>query len=120
MAFTIASELSKKTSPLFFDPKFRATVEDHLHILKTVGITVTPIELQVYWKYEGNFYGFLTHHAVKPNLQWIYLRVNGFHHPHEFASTFRDPLNRTVDPYLIEPNEQLIDNLIKFHSSRKD
>lgn len=120
MAFEIAEKLSKSTTDLYFDPKFRNIVEDHLSILKTSGITITPIEMQLFWKYEGNFYGFLTEYGIKKNLHWIYLRVNDMHHPNEFAKAVRDPLDKPYNPFLVQPSDNLIDTLVKYYMSSKD
>lgn len=120
MAFDIIEKLSKPSVEVHFNPKFRAVIEDHLNILKTANVSIEPIDLQLFWKYEGNFYGLLTEMGIKMNLHWIYLRVNGFHHPFEFAKEVRDPLDKRYDPILINPSEKLISDLIKYHMSRKD
>lgn len=120
MAFGIIENLKRNDASVYFNPKFRAIVEDHINVLRTTGISVTPIALQHFYKYEGNFYGYLTEHGVSRRLHWIYLRVNNMHHPHEFAKAVRDPLNKSYDPVLIEPSEDLIADLVKYFMSMKD
>lgn len=118
MAFAITTGMKDKDI-VFYNPKFRALIEDHLNVLKTSNVTVQPVELQLFWKYEGNFYGLLTELGIKSIYHWIYLRVNGMHHPYEYAKEVRDPLDKPYDPHLIEPDETLISDIVKYYQSKK-
>ncbi len=119
MAFDLIRKLSKQSEGMFYSPEFRAIVEDHLGLLKTVGVKPQAIPHDLYWQYEGNFYGYLTHISIPPEMHWLHLRVNGMHHPYEFAKEVRDPLNKPYQAIMLMPSDSLVGDLQKYYLSRK-
>lgn len=119
MAFEIIKDLARQSEGMFYSPEFRAIVEDHLSILKTVGVTQQAIPLELYWQYEGNFYGYLTYLNIPQELHWLHLRVNGFDHPNEFAKAVSDPLNKPYIAVLLRPSETIVGDLQKYYLSRR-
>lgn len=120
MAFeNLKERLTQNSSALFHEAGFRALVEDHLSILRTHKVTATPIPLHTYWKYEGNFYGYLLRHNIPHRHHWIYLRVNGMHSPQEFAKSVNENLEMEFIPYLLEPDPDFISELVTLYNQRK-
>lgn len=110
---------SSQGNDIYYDPKFRAIVEDHLDILKTHRVTVNEIPMDLFWQYEGNFYGYLTHIGIPISRHWILLRVNNMHAPTEFASILRNDNNPIHRPILIQYSEDFLGDLQKYYMSRK-
>lgn len=119
MAFTILEQTPDGGAQMFYDPAFRLIVETHINILRTINAERREIPLELYWQYEGNFYGYLTEIGIEQELHWIYLRVNGMENPNQFAADVRNPLDKKYNNILIKPSNNEIGNLQQFYTSRK-
>lgn len=119
MAFTILEQTNDGGPDMFYDPAFRLIVETHINILRVTDSKRESIERELFWQYEGDFYGYLTQKGIDPSLFWIYLRVNGMEHPNQFASEVRDPLGKAYNPVLIRPSNNQIGVLQQYYMSRK-
>lgn len=119
MAFTILEQTGNGGSGMFYEPEFRQIVETHLNILKLTNSVTEEIKQELFWQYEGNFYGYLTEIGVQPELHWIYLRVNNMENPNQFAWEVRDPLDKKYNPTLLKPNDNVIGIIQKYYLSRK-
>jgi hypothetical protein len=119
MAFTIMTGMAKPGEQLYYEPGFRLIVETCLNQLKQLAVTITDIPVDMLYQYEGNFYGYLVDKGIRPELHWIYLRVNNMEHPNQFGAELRNPLNQLLAPRLIEPNENVIGELRAYYLNRK-
>jgi len=121
MAFTILtdSKMAKAGEDLYYDPDFRLVVESALNVLINRAAAVDDIPLDLYYQYEGDFYGYLTEIGILPNMFFILLRMNGMTNPNQFAKEMRDPSNPSVSPKLIRPNDNEVGELVKLYMSRK-
>lgn len=119
MAFTIIEQMAKPGDDLYYDPAFRLIVETHLNILKHSRVVQEDIPLDLFYQYEGDFYGYLVERGIPTFMHWIYLRVNGMTNPNEFAKEQRDPLNRAYSPVLLRPHDNTVSGLRSFYLSRK-
>lgn len=119
MAFTILKDMAQSGDDVFYDPAFRLVVETHLNVLINRAGAVSEIPLDLFYQYEGDFYGYLVEKGVVPQHHFIYMRMNGMTNPNQFAKEMRDPSNPAVAPKLIEPNINMIDTLVKYYMSRK-
>lgn len=119
MTFTILQNLNPDSKNIFYQPKFRAILEDHLDILRQSGVTINDIPLDLYWQYEGNFYGYLVHLNIPIEWHWLMLRVNGMHNPNEFAKVNEDPLDLNFRPVIKYFSERLVGDLQKYYMSQK-
>jgi hypothetical protein len=119
MSLTVTTLGRDPGEDLFYTEKFRTIVETHLGILKTIGITERDIPGDLAYQFEGDFYGYLAHLGIPLHLHWVYLRVNGFVHPNEFASEGRDPYRRSFNLRLLIPSSELISNLRALYLTTK-
>ncbi|BEG72707.1 hypothetical protein [Pseudomonas phage PA1C] len=119
MAFTIMEQTGDGGASMFYDPAFRLIVETHINILRNINSVRVEIPNELYWQYEGNFYGYLTEIGIEPELHWIYLRVNGMENPNQFAADVRNPLDKVYNNILIKPSNNEIGALQQFYTSRK-
>lgn len=119
MAFTIMNQMAKPGPDLYYDPKFRLIIETHMNLLRKVDVTYEAIPPELFYQYEGDFYGYLTERGISPELHFIYLRVNGMVNPDEFAKEIRDPLDREYRPVLIRPSLSMIETIKMYYASRK-
>lgn len=82
----ITGQLTPTGADVFYDPKFRHVLEDHLEVLKTDErndtIQVSPREGE---KFKRDLFGFLKVKDVQPQHYWIVMRVNGMRSPIEFV-----------------------------------
>jgi hypothetical protein len=119
MAFTILTDMAQPGDDVYYDPKFRLIAETHMVILRQEDISRQQIDLDLFYQYEGNFYGYLVEIGVQPELHWLYMRVNGMTNPNQFAKEVRDPYGRAYSPVLIRPNDNIISGLVQYYMSRK-
>lgn len=111
MALTVSSLARPSGEDLFYTAQFRTAIESHLNLLRTTGITEEPIQGDILYQFEGNFYGYLASLGIDLHLNWIYLRVNGMEHPNQFGAELRDPYNRAYSRSLIHPSRDVIDSI---------
>jgi hypothetical protein len=119
MAFTIFNKMAKPGSELYYDSDFRLVLETHLNLLINRAAAVEDIPLDLFYQYEGDFYGYLVEKGIPPEYHFIHLRINGMTNPNQFAKEMRDPSNPLVRPVLIRPNQNQIDNIVRLYMSRK-
>ena len=119
MAFTIINSQYGNENSVNYDPEFRKVIENHLNHLRTSNVSVEEIPQYMFYRYEGNFYGYLTQLSIPRELHWIYLRVNGMVNPNQFGKELSSTLGHNYAPTLIRPSENTIKTLQKYHSSRK-
>lgn len=121
MAFTILTD--KKMAPqgdeIYYDPDFRLIVESGLNVLISRAAAREEIPLDLFYQFEGDFYGYLTTIGIQPYYHFIHLRMNGMTNPNQFAKEMRDPNNPEVRPTLIRPNDNEVAELVKLYMSRK-
>lgn len=120
MAFTIMTQMAQPGPDLFYDPTFRLMIETHINILRNVNVTRTQIPDNLYYQYEGDFFGYLLHHGIPMYNHWIYLRVNGMNNPNEFAKDLRQHYGNRTSPILLEPNEGVVSDIQRMYASLKN
>jgi len=119
MAFTILDKMAKPGDDLYYDPAFRLVLETHLNLLISQAAAREEIPLDLFYQYEGDFYGYLVSRSIPPEYHFILLRMNGMTNPNQFAKQMRNPNNPTVNPVLIRPNQNQIDGIVRLYMSRK-
>lgn len=121
MAFTILTDnkMAKSGEALFYDPDFRLVIESGLNVLINRAAAIDDIPLDLFYQYEGDFYGYLTHLGELPHMFFILMRMNGMTNPNQFAKEMRNPDNPSVQPKLIRPNDNEVNELVKLYMSRK-
>jgi hypothetical protein len=119
MAFTIFNKMAKPGDDIYYDPDFRLVLETHLNLLIGNAAARDDIPLDLFYQYEGDFYGFLTEKNVPPEYHFIHLRMNGMTNPNQFAKEMRDPSNPLVRPVWVRPNQNQIDGIVRLYMSRK-
>lgn len=119
MAFTIFDRMAKPGDDIYYSQDFRLIVETHLLVLINRAAAIDDIPLDLYYQYEGDFYGYLVELAIPPEYHFILLRMNGMTNPNQFAKEMRDPRNPAVNPKLIRPNENEVNKLVQYYMSRK-
>lgn len=119
MAFTIFKNMAKSGDALYYDPDFRLVVETHLNILISQAAAREDIPLDLFYQYEGDFYGYLVSLSIPPEYHFILLRMNGMTNPNQFAKEMRNPNNPLLRPVLIRPNQNQIDGIVRLYMSRK-
>lgn len=119
MAFTLVTKMAKNNDDLYYTKEFRLVIETHLNVLKNRAAAITPIPLDQYYQYEGDFFGYLVELNVPPAHYFIYLRMNGMTNPNQFGKEMRNPLDPELAPMLLTPNPNMIDTLVRYHMSRK-
>lgn len=119
MAFTILDKMAKPGDDLYYDPDFRLVLETHLNVLINRAAAREEIPLDLFYQYEGDFYGYLVERGVVPEHHFIYLRMNGMTNPNQFAKQMRNPNNPLIRPVLVIPNQNQIDNIVRLYMSRK-
>lgn len=88
---------------IFYDQNFRNVIEQHLEYLKSNGRSSTfTVEPKDAYKYEADFFGLLTKLQVRPQYQWIALRLNDMHTPTEY---------RMEQTTILLPNESQIEKI---------
>lgn len=110
--------MAKGGDDLYYDKAFRLVLETHLNMLINRS-SAQPIPLELFYQYEGDFYGYLTEIGVTPAHHFIYMRMNGMTNPNQFAKEMRDPSNPAVSPFLKVPNPNLLDTIVRLYMSRK-
>ena len=114
MAFTINTLMEQPGPSMFYDPKFRHILEMHMNQLKTIYATrhvLTPAEL---YQFEGDFSGFLMSKGHDLETHWLFTRVNGMTNPNQFGRELRDPLNRAMPTFYIEPSPEALAELMQY------
>lgn len=119
MAFTIISKMARGGEDLYYDPDFRLVLETHLQVLINRAAARNDIPLDLFYQYEGDFYGYLVEIGVTPAHHFIYLRMNGMTNPNQFAKEMRREDNPYIRPVLIVPNQNQIDNIVRLYMTRK-
>ena len=75
---------------IYYDPKFRIILEDHMTYLKNLASTKTvEIDMNRSYKYEGDFYGLLYDMGISPYLHFIILRMNDLTSPANYNNQIR-------------------------------
>lgn len=119
MAFTFQELLADPGDSLYYDEAFRDDIEAHLVILRRYNVDKRTVPPSLIYKYEGDFYGYLTEIGVPTEYHWIYLRVNHMAHPREFGEKMRDPQNRNVTFDMIVPDTNAISGIRTLFLTKK-
>lgn len=106
------NELMVQPGPdVYYDPAFRAVLEDHLSYLRALSSTqqlsVSPGEA---YRFEFDLNGLLAKYGVPPYLHWVTMRVNGYTAPEEFT---RDAVRVLV------PSQKVIDQIRQSHQTSR-
>lgn len=121
MAFKILTD-GKMADPgesIFYEPGFRLVVETALNVLINRAAAREEIPLDLYYQYEGDFYGYLTFLGIPMERHFIILRMNGMTNPNQFAKEMRKDDSQAIRPILIRPNDNEVNELVKLYMSRK-
>ena len=74
----LTARIDVSTPDLYYDPRFRILIEQHLADLKNykgnTSLKVEPIDLDTF---DGNLYGYLFSQRVPVSQHWIIMRMNG-------------------------------------------
>ena len=109
MAMSVSQLRRPPGNSNYYTRAMRRVIENHLPLIASEGIErVEPVNGRQYDKYQGDFYGLLIEHGVKPELHWPCLRVNGLHSP-------ADWVNRDAPIFIVMPN--VISDLLDQHLS---
>lgn len=97
-------DLSNGGGPdIYYNPKFRVVLEDHMTFLrndtKTKAIEVTN---HAAFKYEGDYWGLLSFYNIPVELHWLVMRMNKLTSPVQSSTDIRS---------FITPNQSVIDRL---------
>ncbi|AFO71119.1 hypothetical protein KEN51_CDS0350 [Pseudomonas phage vB_Pae10145-KEN51] len=119
MAFTLLANQPDSGESVYYEPGFRLIIETHLNILRNVRSTRIQIPPELYYQFEGNFYGYMAERRVNPDMWWIQMRVNGLVSPYDFGKVLRDPSANDYTSYLIIPNNDMIQHLVSLYQTKK-
>ena len=98
------------SSELFYQEKFKQTIEDHLSILKA-NRTTQPIEAYLQNQCRNNFYLLLNNLNVPFKYHWIVLRVNDLHSPLDYTGT---------QTFIHLPEFQYVDRLMQVYNTKSE
>lgn len=75
---------------IYYDPSFRAMLEDHMTFLRNHSETQT-IEISDHdaYKWEGDLSGLLSKYNVDRSLHWVVMRMNNFVSPADNKDTLK-------------------------------
>jgi hypothetical protein len=83
----LTDRIDVSTPEVYYDPKFRLLIEQHLSSLinyrGNVYLTLTPMEAEVW---QGNLYGYLFSQGVPIHQHWIIMRMNGMDSTLDFSN----------------------------------
>lgn len=93
----------------YYDPAFRAILEDHMQLLRLNAKTTTQeVNGMDALRYAGDLYGYLTYNKLPQFLHWVILRMNDFTTPFAFDETVRS---------LLIPDAGVIDGIKQQYST---
>ena len=86
MSMSVLNQAGGEGNLEMYSLGIRQALEDHLEILQTTGIsTIAQLTAGQASKYKGDFYGLLGSLGVSSDIQWITMRVNGYHSPADYT-----------------------------------
>lgn len=121
MPFTILTnkKMAQAGDELYYDPRFRLIVETALNVLINRAAAREEVPADLYYQFEGDFYGYLTTRGIPQEHFFILLRMNGMTNPNQWGKEMRKEDAPNVTPILIRPNDNEINELVRLYMSRK-
>jgi hypothetical protein len=119
MAFTIMQQMEKPGPSMFYEPEFRHLLEMHMNQLRTMYSVRKELRPEQIYQYEGDFAGFLFEEGYGLETHWLMTRLNGMTNPNEFGKVLRDPYNRAVPTFYIEPHPEALAELQQYYITLK-
>lgn len=97
---------------IFYDPRFRNVLEDHMSFLRMHPSNRTiDIEPGIAYKYAGDFFGLMQQYGISSEFHWPIMRVNDYISPQDYKDT---------DLTFIRPDETILMRLSEtFRSHNK-
>lgn len=114
MAFTVQSTFHRPKSDVFFKPKFRSMLEQHLPLLRghpdTKKVTIDADDV---YRFEGDFYGLLFQRGISVSKHWLIMRLNHMTHPSHFGRELHHEFRDSQHITLMFPPDMFVDTLKK-------
>ena len=98
------------SSELYYQEKFKQTIEDHLPLLKEK-VTTQPIESYLQTQCKYNFYLLLNRLNVSYKYHWVVLRVNGLHTPQDYTGE---------KMFIYLPDFKQVDRLMQVYNTKSE
>lgn len=114
MALSVQSTIKRTNSKIFYDPKFRQTLEQHLPMLRATPDTQRKtVSADDVYRFEGDLYGYLHNEGIPLSQHWLIMRLNHYTSPTHFGKGLHDPYLESQHLTLLIPPEMLIDQIKK-------
>lgn len=106
MVMSINKLARRSGDDIYYNPKFRRFFEFYLSDLRNdSNPELIPVDPNLLYKYEGDFYGLFSILGIRNNYHWITLRLNGFLDPMDTPSEL---------PFIISPPHQKVTQIVQF------